>query len=285
MVFAAGQPLRPPVLQPVFSFNPQCSGRLSFSPKLPPVEIATGKHKPDNRNKSLMYVPRLSRCLHLLNMLQSRIGYNTKNLARELDVSPRTVYRDLRLLTEAGVPILYDTKKRGYLLKHDFTFRISQLSNDELTALLLAAHIFSLSCAREIGRPVRQAVNKLMAQIPTFLREGIANLLNSVSGKPSPSLWPQGSQPAIAEILTAIRQKRQIRVIYRSEEKSTPSLCTKITPQCLVAAPGRWYLIGRSSWHRKVLRFDLRHIRHAEQTENCPDSVVSPFQPARSGNR
>jgi len=218
-------------------------------------------------------------------MLQSRIGYNAKNLARELDVSPRTVYRDLCLLTEAGIPIIYDTKKRGYLLKYYFNLRLSQLSNDELIALLLAAHIFSLSCVREIGRPIRQAINKLMVQIPAALREDVANLLNSVGGKPSPSLWPKGSQPAIAEILTAIRQKRQIRVVYRSEDESTPSLHTKVTPQRLVAVPGRWYLIGRSSWHRKVFRFDLRHIRYAEQTENCPDSVVSSFQPARPGKR
>jgi predicted DNA-binding transcriptional regulator YafY len=218
-------------------------------------------------------------------MLQSRIGYSTKTLACELDVSPRTVYRDLGLLAEAGIPVFYDAKKRGHLLKDQFNLRISQLTNDELIALLLAAHIFSLSCAGEIGRPIRQAINKLMVQIPTSLRDDIANLLNSVGGKPSSSLWPQGSQPAIAEILLAIRQKRQIRVIYRSGEKSSPSLRTKITPQRLVAAPGHWYLIGRSSWHRKVFRFDLQHIRHAEQTEQCSESVASPCQPAQPKKR
>jgi predicted DNA-binding transcriptional regulator YafY len=232
-----------------------------------------------------MYAARLSRCLQLLNMLQSRIGYDTKSLANALDVSPRTIYRDLCLLAEVGIPVFYDVKRRGHLLKDHFNLRLSHLTKNDLIALLLAAHIFSLSCLPEISRPIQQAISKLMVQVPTTLRKDIANLLNSIGGKPSPSLWPHGSQPAIAEILSAIRQKRHIRVTYHSEEESIPSLHTKITPQRLVAASGRWYLVGRSSWHRKIFRFDLRHIRYAEQIQDCPDAVDSPLRPTQREKR
>ncbi len=218
-------------------------------------------------------------------MLQSRIGYSVHNLAQELEVSPRTIYRDLRLLAEAGIPTFYDVNKRGHILQHHIHTRTSGLSDEEITSLLLAAHIFSLSCAREVSSPILQAISKLLAQLPPCLREEVTCLLSLIEGKPFQTLWPGGSQPVVAEILAALRQKRPIRIIYRSAKKSTPSLCTKITSHRLVAHQKRWYLVGRSSWHRKIIRFDLRHIQHAEQTENSTDPVESSYNQARPPRR
>jgi predicted DNA-binding transcriptional regulator YafY len=79
-----------------------------------------------------MRAARLSRCVQLLNTLQSRIGYTIEDLAREFEVSERTVYRDLCLLAEAGIPTFYDAKKHGRTLAQNSCIRASILSNDEL---------------------------------------------------------------------------------------------------------------------------------------------------------
>ena len=221
-----------------------------------------------------MRAARLSRCVQLLNTLQSRIGYTIEDLAREFEVSERTVYRDLCLLAEAGIPTSYDAKKHGRTLAHHSCIRASILSNDELTALLLAAHVFALSCSPEVGHPVHQAVGKILAQTPAILRHDISSLLDAVNGKPSPALWPQESQAAVAEILTAIRQKRAVRIVYRTARQPSAAIRTKITSHHLVAAGRHWYLVGRLSWHRKVFRFDLRHIRSAQQINESPNSLL-----------
>ena len=121
-----------------------------------------------------------------------------------------------------------------------------------------------------MGHPVHQAIGKLLAQTPAILREDIAGLLDAVKGKPSPALWPQESHAAVTEILTAIRQKRAVRIVYRSAEQQAATIHTKITSHHLVAVGEHWYLVGRSSWHRKVFHFDLRHVRSVQQITESP---------------
>jgi predicted DNA-binding transcriptional regulator YafY len=215
---------------------------------------------------------RLWRCLQLLNVLQSQIGYSIGHLACEFEVSERTIYRDLRFLEEAGIPTRYDPHKGGYVLQHHFNVGISKLSGDELTTLLLAAHIFSLSCVREISHPLQQAISKLLAQMPMSFRETMGNLLNSIRGVPSSTLWPGGPQAVVAEILSAISRKRQVRIVYDPPEGDAAPIRTKVTPDCLMTCEGRWYLVGRSSWHRKVHRFDLEHLQVAGQVDEFQES-------------
>lgn len=216
---------------------------------------------------------RLWRCLRLLTILQSRIGYSIGHLAREFEVSKRTIHRDFRFLKEAGIPIRYDPQKRGHILQHHFNFCVTRLSSDELTALLLASHIFSLSCVQEISHPLHQAIGKLLAQVPISFRENMSSLLSSIRGVPFATLWPGGSQIVIAEILSAISKKRQIRIVYDPPEENAILIRTKVTPNCLLASEGRWYLAGRSSWHRKVCRFDLEHIQMAKQVADFQEST------------
>jgi predicted DNA-binding transcriptional regulator YafY len=220
---------------------------------------------------------RLCRCLRLLDILQSRIGYKISYLAREFEVSRRTIYRDIRFLEQAGIPIRYDSEKGGHALQRHFKLCVSKFSDDELSALLLAAHVFALSCGRDVSHPVHQAISKLLAQLPMSLCENMGNLLSSIRGVPSSALWPEKPHAVVGKILSAISQKQQIRIVYIPPEETATPVRTKITPECLMASDGRWYLVGRSSWHRKVRRFDLEHIQVAEQVA---DSTSEPSPPA-----
>jgi predicted DNA-binding transcriptional regulator YafY len=220
-----------------------------------------------------MLATRFYRCLQLLHILQSRIGYSVEELAEEFSVTPRTIYRDLCLLADAGIPVSYDPQKHGRSLQSHLDVGVVGLLPEELVALLLSAHIFSLSCIPEVRRPLRQAISKLLVRVPMALRNDITRLLSSIGGRPSPRLWPEGSQSAIAEILAALRENRAVRVVFCPPDKPASCLQTKISGHRLVAAGGHWYLVGRSSWHRKVFRFDLQHIRHAEQAEEPSPSM------------
>ena len=218
---------------------------------------------------------RLRRCLQLLNMLHSGIGYSTSHLADEFDVSKRTIFRDFHFLEKAGIAIRYDHKKRGHTLEHHLNLRVSQLSSEELTALFLTAHIFSLSCDQQISHTLQQAIGKLLAQLPSPFREDIGNLLNSVRGNLPSSPWPEGPQSVVNEILSALYKKQQVRITYDPDEATSMPLQLRVTPNCLMTSEGHWYLIGRSSRHRKILRFDLKHIQMAEQVSN-PTETTSP---------
>lgn len=98
-------------------------------------------------------------------------------------------------------------------------------------------------------------------------------MLNLIKGQPSQQMWSGVSQSVIAEILAALRQKRPLRITYCAAEASVPSINTKLSSYRLTSRRGQWYLVGRSSWHRKIVRFEMKYIRHAEQTEHIPDAA------------
>jgi predicted DNA-binding transcriptional regulator YafY len=195
------------------------------------------------------------------------VGYSIEYLAREFTINKRTVYRDLDVLRKAGIPVAYDAARRGYIVSPPFDIKLSSISEDQLAAAMLAAHIFSFSCAEELSQLIRQAISKLLAQTPTALREEVAHLLSSVVRTAPASLPSRDLQQMIHEILTAIRRRRPIRIVYNSGGETVRLIKTKVTPQRLAVSQENWYLIGRSSWHRKQYRFNLLHIRQAEQIE------------------
>lgn len=256
-----------------------------------PVSVVSKKSHRVKSTKFAVRTARLSRCVRLLTTLQSRIGYSIENLALEFEVSERTIYRDLRLLAEAGMPTSYDANKRGHILAPGFHIRASCLSNDELVSLLLGAHIFSLSCDPEVSRPVHQAISKILTQIPSAFREDITSLLSSVKGKPVGASWPRGPRTIVTDILTALRQRQPIRIVYHPAKQATSAIHTKITAHHLVAAGEHWHLVGRSSWHRKVFRFDLRHIHSVQQVGEpprgigCHQSLIAAIADAHTNHR
>ena len=213
-------------------------------------------------------------------MLQSRVGFSIRQLAQEVEVAPRTVFRDLGLLKKAGIPIWYDQARHGYSLSPACQIKTSPLSPDELAAVMVAAHVFSLSCGGELGSLVRESMGKLLVQTPASIQGELVNLLQAIIDDMPATPDAISSPPAIREIFLAIRQKRQIRIVYDSEDEIVRPVRTKVIPQQLVATQGSWYLIGRSSWHRKVCRFDLRHILSTEQVaSSCESAEIAANAP------
>jgi predicted DNA-binding transcriptional regulator YafY len=180
---------------------------------------------------------------------------------------------------------LYDATRRGYVLRPPFDIKAYSVSGDELAAIILAAHIFSLSCVEVLGQPIRQAIGKLVDQASATIREELVNLLNSVVGTTPSASCQMGSPCVINKVFTAIRRQRPIRIVYDSEEEATRPLMTKVTPRQLIVSHENWYLVGRSSWHRKNYRFALQHIQTAEPVENGCDSekITRTAAPAKHG--
>jgi len=79
-----------------------------------------------------------------------------------------------------GFPVSFDPKRRGYGLRTPLRIKPPAISEDEWAALLLGAHIFSLSDTGEFGQLVRQAIDKLLAQTSAAVRDEVSTLLNSV---------------------------------------------------------------------------------------------------------
>lgn len=206
---------------------------------------------------------RFSRCIRLLNLLQSRVGHRTGQLARDFEVSRRTVYRDIQLLKDAGIPLRFDRGSGGYVVKAFFRARLAPLRDDEFIALLVGACASPLVANQTFGGLIRQASGKLLALTPLALQDEVGRVLRSLTVEPSVGFSYDGQDAVLSEILQAIRHQSRLRITYRRPTGSRSLAVAAITPDHLAVCSEGWYLVGRSLCGGRLCRFDLRHVERA----------------------
>jgi predicted DNA-binding transcriptional regulator YafY len=215
-----------------------------------------------------MYLNQVARCISLIYLLQTRLTRSTEGIAQELGVSKRTIYRDFRVLEEVGIPIRCDSVAGGHIIDHHFHLKATQLSDYELEALLLAAQISSSILNQEFSSIIDQAIWKLLSHLPNQTRDELTNLLKACTVDMPKQFSLNGSQDVYRTIIKAIRKRLRVRITYNTPEDSNLKQ-TCLAPYRLIASPDGWGVIGRSSLHREVLRFELQQIYHTELTEDA----------------
>src|ERR1700738_5017973 len=118
---------------------------------------------------------RADRLLSILLQLQARGRLTSHHLARQLEVSMRTIHRDMEALSAAGVPVFaLRGAHGGWQLDEDWRTRVPGLDAVELRALLMAQPR-GIGAARR-ARAAERALEKLMAALPVSLRAQAASI-------------------------------------------------------------------------------------------------------------
>ncbi|MEU4551406.1 putative DNA-binding transcriptional regulator YafY [Micromonospora violae] len=196
---------------------------------------------------------RASRLISLLLLLQARGSMTASELARELEVSERTVYRDVLALSAAGVPVYADRGRAGgYRLLGGYRTRLTGLTRDEAEALFLAG---LPGPAGEMGLAdaVASAELKVLAALPPALRDAPARAGQrfhlDVPGwfrEAAPPLWlPELARAVWADQVVELRYRRGDREVTRHVE-----------PYGLVLKNGVWYLVARVGDDVRTYRVD-----------------------------
>jgi predicted DNA-binding transcriptional regulator YafY len=221
--------------------------------------------------KSRTTSPRLSRCLRLANLLASPLDYTVSQLASELGVSTRTIYRDLCVLKEAGILVDANTNQNGYVIKLHFQATPRHLTENELVILLLMAHTSPLLSSHTLRAIMHQAIAKLIKNAPRHLRHDAGRLLRSCVPACSDMHHQADRDDLFASLVLAIRQKRCVRLHYHDGNGSGELIKTKVAPYRFAVCPKGGYLVGRSSLHRGIHCFALEDVLQVEITEDPYD--------------
>ncbi|MER6273346.1 YafY family protein [Streptomyces sp900105755] len=184
-----------------------------------------------------------SRLVAILLLLQTRGRMTAAQLAAELEVSVRTVYRDVEALGAAGVPLYGDAGHAGgYRLLDGWRTRLTGLTTAEAEALFLAG---APGPAADLGLgPVLAAAQlKVRAALPPELR-GHADRISGRFHLDAPGWYADADEtPYLAAVAEAVWNGRALDVRYRRWREPT-EVRRRLEPYGLVLKAGRWYVVA-----------------------------------------
>ncbi|WP_433444453.1 helix-turn-helix transcriptional regulator [Nonomuraea sp. CA-141351] len=185
---------------------------------------------------------RASRLLSLLLLLQTRGHMTAPELAAELEVSVRTVYRDVEALSAAGVPVYADRGPAGgYQLLDGYRTRLNGLTAEEASSLFLAG---LPGPAAELGlsEVVATAELKLLAALPPEPRSHASRMRERfLLDVPS---WYRTADdvPHLSEVAEAVWEQRPLHMTYRRWGQQ--EVDRVVHPYGLVLKGGSWYMVA-----------------------------------------
>jgi predicted DNA-binding transcriptional regulator YafY len=184
---------------------------------------------------------RASRLVNLLLLLQSRGGMTAAELARELEVSVRTVHRDVEELSAAGVPIFAERGPHGGIrLVDGYRTRLTGMTADEAEALFLSG-LSGPAAQLGLGTVVAAAQLKVMAALPPELRSRASRLVQRFHLDAAGWFQANEEVPHLATLSTAVWEGRCVSIDYDRGDEVVPRT---LGPLGLVLKGGIWYVVA-----------------------------------------
>lgn len=196
---------------------------------------------------------RAARLISAVLLLQSREAMTAAELARELEVSERTVYRDMEALSAAGVPVYADQGRGGgYRLVGGYRTRLTGLTREEAEALFLSG---LPGPAGDMGRAdvLAAAELKVLAALPRALRDAPARA-NQRFHLDAPGWFGEsGPPPMLRDLARAVWDDETVELRYRRKDSEVTRTAD---PYGLVLKNGTWYLVARAGGGHRTYRVD-----------------------------
>jgi predicted DNA-binding transcriptional regulator YafY len=186
---------------------------------------------------------RASRLVALLLVLQQRGRSTAATLADELEVSVRTVYRDVAALQAAGVPLWTESGPRGGVrLLDGWRTRLDGMTGDEAAALFMAG---APSAVAELGlgTVLAAAQTKVLATLPPELRARAGRVRERFLLDAPGWFHREEPLPHLEAVADAVWSGRRLDLIYRAGDRE---VARRVDPLGLVLKAGTWYLVARA---------------------------------------
>ncbi|MFV2117588.1 helix-turn-helix transcriptional regulator [Streptomyces sp. Act-28] len=220
-----------------------------------------------------------SRLLHLLLLLQTRQRLTTTELAARLEVSRRTVLRDVEALSTAGVPVYAERGRNGgIVLLSRARLSASHLEPPELEALSVAGLDSALRERMGLTAVWESAERKIAArqaaapESPSPLRLADLVLVDSTAWFAAPEAAVE-----VSDLASTLRHRRRLRILYRRSAESQASTRV-VDPYGIVAKSGRWYLVVDDQGDSRLLA--LERLSAFEQLD--VPAVLQPGETLRT---
>lgn len=206
---------------------------------------------------------RVDRLFGIVTLLQSRKYVSAERISEKFEISVRTVYRDIKAIGEAGIPVSFEPNKGYFIVPGYFTPPVS-FTLDEANALLLSQSLIEGFGDRSIQATFDNALTKIKAVLKQVDKEKIALLDQSIKLQLPHRL--NNTFDCLAEIQQAITEQKQVRISYLSLKQEL--LERTVEPIGLVFYAFSWHLIGYCQLRKDYRDFKIDRIQEFCQTMN-----------------
>ena len=198
---------------------------------------------------------RLDRLTAILTHLQSKRLIKAQELATRFEISLRTVYRDIRALEEAGVPVIGEAGM-GYSLVDGYRLPPVMFTKEEAMSFLVAEKMLEKVADRDSSKNFSTAMFKIKSVLKNAEKDVLDKMASQVEViRKKYSLHASGNDHVLQSILNSLSEKKVLSIRYTTFEEEKTSI-RDVEPVGVFYAFEQWYLIG---WCR--LRTDYRTFR------------------------
>lgn len=210
------------------------------------------------------------RAIRILNCLQNGAAYNTKQLADRLNVSRRTIFRDISSIREAGIDIVYDEDKGAYCIRKETAAGLKRrrVEPDDVVEIVAAAHLALTQGATDVARLLRDLAARLLETCDAGLTEDLEKVLDCSIFRLPADQDASSAFSTMKTIVEALYRGRLVVLTIRDDEFGQPER-TRFAPYRVEASDHSWRLVGWSSLHNAVREFDIRRLTQVDITSEA----------------
>jgi len=218
---------------------------------------------------------RIDRLAAILLQLQSKRLVKAQDIAEKFSISLRTVYRDVRALEKAGVPVIGEAGT-GYKLMEGYRLPPVMFNQDEASALLTAAKLVQSKTDAGISKHYSSALDKIKAVLRLSEKEHIDEIDKHIAVMPHPTfMYQPPPELHLQSLLKGIGSSSVIEINYISIEKNEAT-CRRVEPIGIFYMGSHWYLVAFCQ-----LRNDYRNFRTDKIDKlTITDELISRTHPS-----
>jgi predicted DNA-binding transcriptional regulator YafY len=203
-----------------------------------------------------------SRLLSILMTLQAKGRVSASDLAREFEVSVRTIHRDIDQLSAAGIPVYAERGRTGgFALMEGYRTKLTGMTQPEAESIFLAG-LPGPASQLGLSDVLSAARLKLIAALPAHVQPGAERIAERFHLDPTAWFRAADPQPALQAVARAVWDSRMLTLRYRM---SGEYRARKLAPLGLVLKGGVWYLVAQAGKGVRTYRVAL--IVDAEMAE------------------
>lgn len=216
---------------------------------------------------------RLDRIVAILIQLQSKKIIKAKEIANRFDISERTVYRDIKTLEAAGVPIIGEAGQ-GYSLMSGYRLPPVMFTQPEAISFIAAAQLMQEFTDENLFKDFSNALMKIKAILRFEEKNMVENLDEVIAVKNQVTTFNLALPNVMQIIIPSISEQQQVSIFYEGAKDEKPIWRT-IEPLGIFLENNYWYILAYCKLRKDYRQFRIDRIQQIKTLEKGFDTQHS----------